>query len=200
MKTIKNVYSSQYDILGSSFISFLVPTSNKDEVNEKLKELRKEHPKARHICYACNIDGYVHSSDDGEPSSTAGKPLLQILTMNNLINVSLFVVRYFGGTKLGAGRLLRSYVEAGTNALELAKFYIVKEGFLFNVNTGYEQYNHIVNYLNKCKVEVSNTNFSDSISFDIISEIDISDELNKRFVGLKYIKTNKTILVEESYE
>lgn len=200
MKTIKDVYKGQYDILGSSFISFLVPTSSREEVNNKLKDLHKEHNKARHICYACNIDGYVHSSDDGEPSSTAGKPLLQILTANNLINVSLFVVRYFGGTKLGAGRLLRSYVEAGTLAVNKAKFYEIKDGFLFNVNASYEQYNHIINYLTKFKCKIENVHFNEIISFDIISEVDISKELKERFLGLDFSFINKAILVEEDYE
>lgn len=198
MKTIKDMSFGKVEILGSTFISFLYPSNSKDEVNDILSKLRKEYPKARHICYACNVKDYVHSSDDGEPSSTAGKPLLQILTMNNLINASLFVVRYFGGTKLGAGRLLRTYVEAGTLAVNKSTRYDIVNGYIYKCETGYETYNHILSYSNKNKYDILNINFEETIKFDIVTSIDIEKNLKELFPNLKYEKLNKEILLKEN--
>ena len=86
-----------------------------------LKSLQKEHKKARHIVYAYRIGTKSKSNDDGEPKGTAGRPLLELLHKKDLNNLVLFVVRYFGGTKLGAGRLLRTYVSAGVEVINTAE-------------------------------------------------------------------------------
>ena len=82
-----------------------------------LDSLRKEHKKARHIVYAYRIGMKSKSCDDGEPKGTAGHPLLDFLYKKDLNNIALFVVRYFGGTKLGAGRLFRTYLQAGVDVI-----------------------------------------------------------------------------------
>ena len=85
-------------------------------------ELKKEHKKARHVCYAYRVGQKSKSNDDGEPKGTAGRPLLELLHKKELNNIALIVVRYFGGTKLGAGRLLRTYVQSGVNVMNTASF------------------------------------------------------------------------------
>ena len=93
---------------------------NLDEFKEMLKSLQKEHSKAKHIVYAYRINEKSKSCDDQEPKGTAGRPLLELLHKKNLNHVVLFVVRYYGGTNLGAGRLLRTYLQTGIEAVNKA--------------------------------------------------------------------------------
>jgi len=89
----------------------------KEEVKKLWESLKKEHKKARHIPYAYILTNTAGKSDDKEPSGTSASPIYQVLERNNLTNKVIFVVRYFGGTKLGAGGLIRAYKTASTNVL-----------------------------------------------------------------------------------
>lgn len=100
------------EIKKSKFIAYYYSVSNKEEILEILDYLKKEHKKARHIPYAYKIDNIVKKSDDKEPSNTAGTPIYNMIIQNDLNNVFIGVVRYFGGIKLGAGLLTRSYLNA----------------------------------------------------------------------------------------
>lgn len=121
MQTIAKNYENKIEVEKSKFIGLLFPLANEDEFKEILKSLQKEHKKARHIVYAYRIGTKSKSCDDGEPKGTAGRPLLELLHKRDLNNLVLFVVRYFGGIKLGAGRLLRTYVNAGVETLNKAE-------------------------------------------------------------------------------
>ena len=99
----------------SKFISYYYEVNNLDEINKILDELKKEHKKARHIPYAYKIDQLVKKTDDKEPGGTAGMPIYNVIERNNLNNVLIVVVRYFGGIKLGAGGLLRAYASGANN-------------------------------------------------------------------------------------
>lgn len=105
-----NTYT--YEIKKSKFIGLMYHVESKDEVKEILESLKKEHKKARHIPYAYKIGPIASKSDDKEPNNTAGMPIYNIIENKNLDNVLIVVVRYFGGTKLGAGGLFRAYMEA----------------------------------------------------------------------------------------
>ena len=96
----------------SRFIAIMYKIDSKEEVTSILESLKKEHKKARHIPYAYKIGIMAKKSDDKEPSGTAGSPILNIIERNNLDNVLIVVIRYFGGIKLGAGGLLRAYSNA----------------------------------------------------------------------------------------
>lgn len=121
MKTINSNYENKIEVEKSKFIGLLFPLKTEEEFKEILKSLQKEHKKARHIVYAYRIGTKSKSCDDGEPKGTAGRPLLELLHKKDLNNLVLFVVRYFGGIKLGAGRLLRTYVNAGVEVLDKAE-------------------------------------------------------------------------------
>lgn len=101
----------------SRFVAILLPLENPDDFKEMLKNIQKEHPKAKHIVYAYRSQDRSKSCDDGEPKGTAGRPILELLHKRELNNIVIFVARYFGGTKLGAGRLLRTYLQAGINVV-----------------------------------------------------------------------------------
>lgn len=108
-------------MLKSKFYSYAFPVSSVEEFKEILDLLRKENPKAKHIVYAYRIGVNSKSTDDKEPKGTAGRPLLELLTKKNLNNVALIVVRYFGGSELGASRLLRTYLASGVEAINHAE-------------------------------------------------------------------------------
>lgn len=121
MKTITKTYQSNLEIMKSKFISLLMPLENVDDFKNILKGLQKEHSKAKHIVYAYKVGNKTKSCDDREPKGTAGRPLMELLLKKELDNVALIVIRYFGGTLLGAGRLLRTYVQAGVNVINQAE-------------------------------------------------------------------------------
>ncbi len=103
----------------SEFIGLVFPLQNLDEISHHLAQIKQSYPDATHYCYAYCYEGNSRSNDDGEPSGTAGRPLLELLNKKELDRILLVVVRYFGGKKLGAGRLLRTYVDAGNRVLSL---------------------------------------------------------------------------------
>ena len=118
--TIKEQFINQIEVMKSKFIAYLIPLKQEEDFKPLLADLRKEHKKARHIVYAYRVGMKSKSCDDGEPKGTAGHPLLELLHKKDLTDVALLVVRYFGGTKLGAGRLLRTYLQAGINVVNNA--------------------------------------------------------------------------------
>lgn len=116
--TIDKETTNLIEVMKSKFIAYLIPLKNEEDFKPILNNLRKEHKKARHIVYAYRVGMKSKSCDDGEPKGTAGHPLLELLYKKDLTDVALLVVRYFGGTKLGAGRLLRTYLQAGINVVD----------------------------------------------------------------------------------
>ncbi|WP_372776019.1 YigZ family protein [Mangrovibacterium sp.] len=109
---------------GSKFIAFAYPVETEEEIKEHIQNLKKEHYSARHHCYAWRLGAdklAFRANDDGEPSSTAGKPILGQIQRLDLTNVLIVVVRYFGGTLLGVSGLINAYREAAIAALEQAE-------------------------------------------------------------------------------
>lgn len=107
-----------YEIKKSKFIAYYYEIENVNEVKEILEKLKKEHKKARHIPYAYKCANAASKSDDKEPTNTAGTPIFNMIETKNLDNVLIAVVRYFGGTKLGAGGLTRAYLNAAKEVIK----------------------------------------------------------------------------------
>lgn len=116
MMKLLNTY--EYEIKKSKFISYLYELDDKEEVKEIWNNLKKEHKKARHVPYAYVFYNTAGKSDDKEPSGTSAAPIYQNLGRSNFDHHVIFVVRYFGGIKLGAGGLIRAYNEAAAKVLE----------------------------------------------------------------------------------
>lgn len=114
---MKLLNQSLVEIKKSKFIGLFYELDTVDEVNIILESLKKEHKKARHMPYAYKFGNTAKKSDDKEPSNTAGLPIYNLLERKNLNNHLIIVIRYFGGIKLGAGGLLRAYLEAATKAI-----------------------------------------------------------------------------------
>lgn len=114
-------------IKGSRFFALVFPIASLDDVENELESTRMTYPDANHYCYAYKIGQNLKFSDDGEPGGTAGRPMLEVLQKRNLEAVLGIVVRYFGGTKLGAGGLVRAYSGSLAKALDEAGETLIKD-------------------------------------------------------------------------
>ena len=103
----------------SKFIAYFYKIESKDDAEKAIEEIRQKHKDARHIPYAYLLPNTAKKTDDKEPTGTCGTPLLTLLERNNLNSYLILVVRYFGGTKLGAGNLLRAYLNAASEAIKV---------------------------------------------------------------------------------
>ena len=111
-----NTYT--YEIKKSKFIAYYYEVTTRDEATTVWKQLKEEHKKSRHIPYAYFLENKKKKSDDKEPSGTSAAPIYQTLERNYLVNRAIYVVRYFGGVKLGAGGLIRAYKTAAQGVIE----------------------------------------------------------------------------------
>ncbi|WP_028230648.1 IMPACT family protein [Paraburkholderia mimosarum] len=115
--TLAHPVSAELEIRKSRFIAHAIPVANREAAMAEIHRLRDEHPTAAHVCWALLAGGQSGMSDDGEPSGTAGRPILEVLRHHDLDGVLAAVVRYYGGVKLGAGGLVRAYTDAIASAL-----------------------------------------------------------------------------------
>jgi uncharacterized YigZ family protein len=115
--TLPAALTAELEIRKSRFIAHAIPVADRDAAMDELRRLRTAHPAATHVCWALLAGGQSGMSDDGEPSGTAGRPILEVLRHHDLDGVLAAVVRYYGGVKLGAGGLVRAYTEAIASAL-----------------------------------------------------------------------------------
>ena len=182
--TIKEEYEDKIEVSKSQFYSFLIPLNSEEEVPLLIKEKRMQFVKARHVCYAYIFNSNYKYSDDGEPSGTAGKPLYELLNKNNLTNCILIVVRIFGGVLLGAGRLLRTYVESGLNSIKKANKFEIYYEFLIKLEIKLENINVIKGYLLKYKYEIKNVIYDEISTIEFYSSNDVIKELNNNFYGM----------------
>lgn len=112
---MKKINELSYEIKKSKFIGYMYEVLSEDEVNTILTSLKSMHKNAKHFPYAYKLVNTARKTDDKEPSNTAGTPILKALERKNLTNTLIVIVRYFGGTKLGAGPLLRSYAKVAND-------------------------------------------------------------------------------------
>ncbi|TAM07432.1 MAG: YigZ family protein [Paraburkholderia sp.] len=116
--TLASTVSAELEIRKSRFIAHAIPVADREAAMTELSRLRNDHPSATHVCWALLAGGQSGMSDDGEPSGTAGRPILEVLRHHDLDGVLAAVVRYYGGVKLGAGGLVRAYTDAIASALQ----------------------------------------------------------------------------------
>jgi len=123
MKSIKAPITDEFEVKNSRFITYLIPLDTVDNAKNELMTIKQKHPDANHHCSAYIIGDNQEiqkADDDGEPSQTAGVPILDVFKKNEITNVLCVVVRYFGGVKLGAGGLIRAYSKGASEALKKA--------------------------------------------------------------------------------
>ena len=150
---------------GSKFIAYAFPIESESDWHQRLEEVRKEHPKARHYCFAFRLgqDGLLYrANDDGEPAGSAGRPILGQIDSFGLTNVFVVVVRYFGGTLLGVPGLIAAYKESTQDALQQAE--IVEKIIVqtFRVQYDYGLTSQIMNAVKKLSFELAEQEFGDT--------------------------------------
>ena len=172
MYTIDKPYENLIEIKKSKFISYAFPVDNQVEVLDILQKLRKEHKEATHVCFAyvLNSPNLEKASDDGEPDGTAGKPILDVIKKNNLHDILVIVVRYFGGIKLGAGGLVRAYSTSAGDVVKQCRIGYTKLMTEFQIITEIKNSKSLLEILRKSSVEVSNQIYTDKFIVNIYAE------------------------------
>ncbi len=170
--TIKKSTTGFFKEKGSKFFSYAYPVSSLDEVKDRLNALRKEHFSARHHCYAYKIGPFgktIRANDDGEPSNSAGNPILGQIQAFELTNTLVVVVRYFGGTKLGVGGLIQAYKTSAQEALFEAEILEKTIDAQFEVGFGYPELNLVMRKLKELGIQNYDQDFQEAciIRFDI---------------------------------
>ena len=170
MQTIEQSFTATYEVKKSKFIAHLVPMSEYKGLQAKLKA---EHPKARHVVYALRylneFDQVVeNSSDDEEPKGAAGVPSLNVLRGEELINVALLTVRYFGGTKLGIGGMARAYASAVKEVVSVADIIKYEKEYLYEFESTYSEVQRREYLLNKLEInQVERQFLGDKVAWSI---------------------------------
>lgn len=180
----------------SKFIANTYYIESKEKAEEIIKENKKKFYDARHNCFAYRVlsdQGIIEkSSDDGEPSGTAGAPMLNILSKNNIVNVLVIVTRYFGGILLGTGGLVKAYSESTQNALEKSKYAKIIRGIELNLEIDYSEFEKIKYYFRKKDIDIKNVQYLQNINCNIV----IKKELLKEF--LADIETKSLKIIEHN--
>ena len=175
MNTISKNEENIMIIKKSKFICRLYYVNDIYEINSILEDLKKEYKDATHICYAYVIDNKEKAYDDGEPSKTAGMPILEILKKKDLNNVLCVVIRYFGGIKLGAGGLIRAYSNSVRKTIDKVDIISYKKYIEVSIEVNYDNKKLIER--NVKDNEVINKDYKDTIVYKIRLEESQKDEL-----------------------
>ena len=195
MAEIKDTYTSiaspsrgLYKDQGSRFISYAYPVETEAQVKELVDSLKKEYHDARHHCYAyrLGLDGAkFRMNDDGEPSSTAGRPILSQIDSAGLSDVLVVVVRYFGGIKLGVPGLIKAYKTATQDALSQARKVEKTAAVSYHIEFDYMDMDSVMRALKDMDIPQSGQSFNQLCSMDIRVRLSQEEELKKRLV--KYL-------------
>lgn len=169
-KTIQDIAEGYITERKSKFISYVIPVESEEEVKPILEEYRKKYYNARHVCWAYMLGSAredFRSNDDGEPSGTAGRPILGQINSFELTNVLLLVVRYFGGTLLGTGGLVRAYKEAAAAAIQNAQIVEKTIDDTFVLHFEYPLLNEVMRVLNQYEESRWTQNFTETCEMEV---------------------------------
>lgn len=182
MITINDSVSSELVEKKSKFIANMYYVESKNEAEEKIKELKKKFFDARHNCSAYIVleenNIIEKSSDDGEPSGTAGAPMLNILKKNNLCNILVVVTRYFGGILLGTGGLVRAYSDVVIDSINKAEKLEICRGKLYKINVDYSCLENFKYYCNRNNINMINIEYLNNV----MCEIEVENEFINTFL------------------
>lgn len=177
-KTIQDEIITEQEISKSKFLTYLAPVEDEEAAKEYLRHIKKIHPKATHHCSAYVVGEIERSNDDGEPASSAGLPMLQVLRGHDLQNVIAVVVRYYGGTKLGVGGLIRAYGSSVTLGIEEAKILVPKLVHTVMISFPYEHIN-AVETLCEGVAEIVERDYDAQVHYTVkVENLESLDDLN----------------------
>lgn len=199
-QTIKECVEAEITEKKSRFICHAYHVESVEEAEEILKKLRKEYHDARHNCFAYRVikDDVSRSSDDGEPSGTAGIPMLNILNGRNLSNILVVVTRYFGGILLGTGGLVRAYSLATTTALDNANVVIQSLGLVARFIVNYKDLEELKYILKNMGIVISKTDYGEKVEVYIEGIGDKVRNLGYEKISDRFV-LEKFEIIEEKY-
>ncbi len=168
-KTIKSECSAEIEVKKSRFIATVFPCKTEAQAQEFLNRMRKKYWDARHNVYAFSLreNKLRRFSDDGEPHSTAGLPVMEVINHSEITDIAVVVTRYFGGILLGTGGLVRAYSEAARAVLQAAEVEEILAAKQFKIECEYADYDILNKLLEGYKVKVMSTDFADKISVSL---------------------------------
>lgn len=181
-KTIKENVSAELVEKKSKFIANLFYIESREEAEDIIKMQKKKYYDARHNCYAFRVlgeDGIIEkSSDDGEPSGTAGAPMLNILSKMEITNVLVIVTRYFGGILLGTGGLVKAYSNSTKLALEKAEISMLEEGFVYKLELNYSDLENFKYFMKNNEIKILKEEYFENVKLSIFVPKNKIDCLN----------------------
>lgn len=169
MKSVKKEIITEEIINKSKFINYLIPVFSLDEAKSKLEHLRKLYNDASHHCFAYIIGDNQEIqkySDDGEPSKTAGLPIIEVLKKNELTNVLSVTIRYFGGIKLGAGGLTRAYTKSCAESINITTFTYLTNYTNLLIKIQFDQIGHVEKYI-RDNYELLDTQYDNFVNYTV---------------------------------
>ena len=180
MKSIEEITEHTLVIKKSEFICTLIPLNDEEKINETIDYYKEKYKDATHNCVAYLVGTKERANDDGEPSGTAGLPMLNVLQRQKIDNVIAIVTRYFGGIKLGAGGLTRAYTNSVADALKEAEIVDKELVKLYRISVDYH-FSRKVSYLIQSKnLLLMNTEYDDEVHYDVyLRDTSFLDELNE---------------------
>lgn len=196
MPRIQNDCIHTIDIKKSKFITYLHRTQDEQEAKDFLKAVKKEHPNANHHCTAMIIGNIVRSNDDGEPSQTAGHPMLDVLLHNQMQDILVIVVRYFGGIKLGTGGLVRAYSSSVQEALKQATLTQVTTLEEYQIQFSYDLIGKLDHYFRTQNIEIIEKEYDENVTYHFLVQSDISKDLMELTYGTIQIQFVQNIETE----
>ncbi|MBR3134201.1 MAG: YigZ family protein [Clostridia bacterium] len=207
IKTIKEESSAEIVIKKSKFIANVFYVESEKQAQDILKEMTKKYNDAKHNCYAYvinelqedGINKIQKSSDNGEPSGTAGAPLLDVIKKNGLTNVLIIVTRYFGGILLGTGGLVKAYTQSAVEAIRKNEIIEKEIGNIYNVEISYSDLKEFTHYCDMENITISDTEYNESINIIIETTAEKYDKLmnNKtNILNTKLLSNNNWIIIK----
>ena len=176
MKSITNKEIYEITIKNSKFIGVIIPIESLDDVKDNLTKLKEEYKNATHYCYAFKLINDKGFSDDGEPNKTAGIPILNVIEGNDLVNVLVVVIRYFGGIKLGPGGLIRAYSNTCKEVINKSTLVELIKGIEASITFNYSKEKEI-NYLLKDSI-IKNKLYEENCTYIIEATKEVLDSIS----------------------
>ena len=191
-KTISKPSEGIFKDKGSRFIAYLYPIQSELDIKDIIAELKSHHPKASHHCWAIRLSldrSIFRINDDGEPSGTAGRPILNTLLSFDLTNVIAVVVRYFGGTLLGIPGLINAYKTATMEAIQASEIIEKTVDLVFKIEFSHSVMNEVMKVVKEENIKIFNQSFDLSCTFNLeIRQAQVNNVINRleKIEGLKW--------------
>jgi len=195
-KMVKKNIQSSFIERKSEFITYVAPVNTEDEALQFINGIRKKNYTATHNCFAYIIGEssmIQRSSDDGEPSGTAGIPILEVLRKEGLTNTVIVVTRYFGGIMLGAGGLIRAYSEGASSGISAAGIVTIKPYAVFNISIDYTYLGKIQHEVPRKQYVLGEIDYTDLVKIKVLCSLDQSEQLHADMMEW----TNGHVLIED---